>query len=232
MNTIYFLPLSDSEENNSLHQLLPFVSEKKQEKIKRFRFDIDRKLSLYSELMVRVIASQTLKIPNREIVFGSGEWGKPKIEGHPEFHYNISHTRNAVMVAIADGSVGADIEKIKEAEYGIAKRFFTAREQEYIVESDEGAAERFYEVWTRKEAYCKYLGKGLSLPLNTFDVTGPLLCASIVTGNWGEYIWSVCARQPDMHFAVREWTQGQVERMALSSLRKYELKNMTFREND
>lgn len=76
MNTIYFLPLSDSEENNSLHQLLPFVSEKKQEKIKRFRFDIDRKLSLYSELMVRVIASQTLKIPNREIVFWERGVGK------------------------------------------------------------------------------------------------------------------------------------------------------------
>lgn len=222
MNTIYFLPLSDSEENNSLYQLLPFVSEEKQEKIKRFRFDMDRKLSLYSELMVRVVASQTLNIPNREIVFEIGEWGKPKIWGHHEFHYNISHTRNAVMVAISDCSVGADIEKIKEAELGIAKRFFTAREQDYIVKSEEGAAKRFYEIWTRKEAYCKYLGKGLSLPLNTFDVTDPLLCASIVTMNWGEYIWSVCAQQPNMHFTVQEWTQDQVERMTFSSLSEYE----------
>ncbi len=43
MNTIYFLPLPDSEEDRSLHQLLPFVPEEKQEKIKRFRFHMDLK---------------------------------------------------------------------------------------------------------------------------------------------------------------------------------------------
>ena len=222
MNTIYFLPLPDSEEDRSLHQLLPFVPEEKQEKIKRFRFHMDRKLSLYSELLVRVVASQTLNIPNGEIVFERGEWGKPRLWGHPDFHYNISHTRSAVMVAVSDSPVGADIEKIKKAELGIAKRYFAEQEQDYISISEEGAAERFYEIWTRKEAYCKYIGKGLSLPLRSFDVAGPPLCASIMTMKWGEYIGSVCAQQPNMQFTVQEWTQDQIERMALSSLSEYE----------
>ncbi len=102
---------------------------------------------------MRVVASQTLNIPNGEIVFERGEWGKPRLWGHPDFHYNISHTRSAVMVAVSDSPVGADIEKIKKAELGIAKRYFAEQEQDYIAISEEGAAERFYEIWTRKEAY-------------------------------------------------------------------------------
>lgn len=74
------------------------------------------------------------------------------------------------MVCISDKEVGIDIEKIKGVKPDIVGRFFTIDEIEYIFLANEDVDRRFYEIWTKKEAYIKWSGKGLSMPLVSFSV--------------------------------------------------------------
>lgn len=113
LNKLYFVEISDIINADKFERLLSFVSEENREKVKRFYFDIDRKLSLYAELIVRFAACKTLRIKNNEIKFEKGEHGKPYLKDYPNFHFNLSHTRNVITVAISDKPVGVDIEKVK-----------------------------------------------------------------------------------------------------------------------
>ena len=97
--------------------------------------------------------------------------GKPYIKNLPDFHFNISHSENAVVVAISNSEVGIDCEKLRSADLRIAKRRFTEKEYAYITEDSSNTDLRFFEIWTKKEAFLKQNGKGITLPLNSFDVT-------------------------------------------------------------
>ena len=189
---IIFAEISN-ESNAITHDLLRFVSNERQERIKKFRFDIDRKLSLYSELLIRFQASKVLKISNKEIVFKTGKNGKPFLLNHPDFQFNISHTRNAIVVAFSHSEIGVDVESIKSANFAIANRFFTSSEKKHIISHD-NTDYAFYEVWTKKDAYIKYLGSGLSIPLKSFDVLDCNM-RSFHIFNMGKYVISTFCRE-------------------------------------
>jgi 4'-phosphopantetheinyl transferase len=187
---ILFTEISEDETVETMN-LLNFVSEEKQSKLKRYSFPVDRKLSLYAEILVRPQAMHLLKLNNDEIVFGMNEYSKPVLSGHPSFHFNISHTRNAIAVAFSNDEVGVDIEKIKSPDFQISKRFFTSSEHDYIF-SHKNPNRAFYEIWTKKEAYIKCLGMGLAQPLKSFDVLDD---KTIKTMYLGEYIISICCNE-------------------------------------
>ena len=66
--------------------------------------------------------------------------------------------------------MGCDIEEIKEYKEKVAKRFFTSKENEYLdLTNDKDGL--FYRLWTLKESYVKCIGKGLSVPLNSFELS-------------------------------------------------------------
>jgi len=79
-------------------------------------------------------------------------------------------------VCFSDKEVGVDCEdtrarKDRKPDFeNVARRFFTADEQEYIAYGEPGAEERFFEVWTAKEAYMKYTGNGFSEGFQSFSV--------------------------------------------------------------
>lgn len=97
--------------------------------------------------------------------------GKPFIRGREDFHYNLSHSGNWVVMAYGDGEVGVDVERLRtniDTE-ALARRFFTPEEQRYMREEPDG----FYWIWTGKESYLKYLGTGLTKALNSFSILFP-----------------------------------------------------------
>lgn len=96
--------------------------------------------------------------------------GKPRIPEKPDFHYNLSHSGRWVVLAWGDGEVGVDVEEIRPDVnlQALARRYFTGEEQAYILEKD--SLDRFFDLWTRKESYLKYLGTGLAKSLNSFSV--------------------------------------------------------------
>jgi len=165
---IFFAKISPVWENIT-DDLIKMVSSERQARLAKFRFDIDRKLSLYGELLVRYQICKLLDLDNKGIMFTKNKSGKPYLQNYPEFHFNISHTRNAIAVAFSNSEIGIDIEKIKSPDFKIAKRFFTSSEQNYIF-TQENSERAFYEIWTKKEAYIKYTGTGLSVSLKSFNV--------------------------------------------------------------
>jgi phosphopantethiene--protein transferase domain len=174
-------------------QLLLLISEDRCKKINGFKFDIDKKLSLYSEILVRYLACHLFNIKNVCIKFKTNNYGKPYIDSLPNFYFNISHTRNAFVIGISDNSIGVDIEKEKDFDIKIAKRFFTSNELNYILDFEESETNKyFYVIWTKKEAYIKYMGKGMSIPLKSFDVVSDDLSSKIYTFKVYDYIVSVC----------------------------------------
>lgn len=105
-------------------------------------------------------------------------FGKPHLENHPEFHFNVSHSGHYAAIAWGSGPVGIDLELLchRDALPRLAARHFTAREQEYAK-----TTAGFYEIWTAKESYLKYLGTGINRPLNSFCTRSPELAKLLHT---------------------------------------------------
>lgn len=130
---------------------LEFIPTEKQERIYKFRFIMDKKLGIFSDLFVSYLACSMLNLNYSDLVFGTNDFGKPYLVGYPNFHYNISHTRNAVIIGISENPIGVDIEKVKSAEIGIAERFFCKNELKYILSRSREFEKSFCEIWTKKD---------------------------------------------------------------------------------
>ena len=115
-----------------------------------------------------------------------GSHGKPYFPG-TAIHFNISHSGDYKVLAIAETPVGVDIEKVRKADLRVANRF-AQTEKDYVLEKDNNY--RFFEIWTKKEAYLKYKGTGLRGGLDSFDVFS--LPEDINTFRFKEYFISVC----------------------------------------
>lgn len=106
--------------------------------------------------------------------FINGQTGKPELSGAHEssLTFNLSHTAGFAVCAIGrHRPVGIDVERIREMEdaSAIARRFFSPQEVAAIDRlQGPDRLERFFEVWTLKEAYVKGLGRGLTVPLDSF----------------------------------------------------------------
>ena len=96
-----------------------------------------------------------------EFTYRYGEMGKPEILDFPK-KFNLSHSGEYVICAVADGEVGADIQKWVPYKERTAERFFAPEEGKLLQELDESRRmELFYRLWARKEAYGKYTGQGI-----------------------------------------------------------------------
>ena len=173
MDHLYFLAV-DKPFLAQQQALLALLPPEKRARIQGMRFDMDQKLSLYADVLVRCLACRALRVSNDGLVFLQNAFGKPCLMGYPGFHFNISHTRSAIVVALSNREIGVDIERVDKADLRIARRYFTAAEVDWIEAGGAEADERFYTVWTRKEAYLKWRGEGLSIPLSSFETGGEL----------------------------------------------------------
>lgn len=144
------------------------MSLEKQNRVKAFKQTDDRKRSVAGEMSARKLLSEYCHTAEERIVSKTGEHGKPYAVGCAEF--NISHSGNMIVCAVADNPVGIDVELIKPINPGIVRKLCTESDNRYIYEknspneTDEFSDEqlyRFYEVWTAKEAYFKCIGTGI-----------------------------------------------------------------------
>jgi len=101
--------------------------------------------------------------------------GKPFIRGKENFHYNLSHAGSWVVIAFGDSEVGVDVEKLQADTdiEAVARQVFTAEERCYVFDEAQNQRQRFFEIWTGKESYLKYLGVGLRTDLTAFSVLSP-----------------------------------------------------------
>jgi len=144
----------------------------------RFYFERDREHFIVARGVLRAILGGYLNRAPECLSFCYSSHGKPSLAGDSDgdtIRFSVSHSHGVALYAVTRGrEVGIDLERIRSdltvAE--IAERFFSPREVATLRElPTEAQREAFFRCWTRKEAYIKARGEGLSLPLDQFDVS-------------------------------------------------------------
>ena len=134
--------------------------ERRKAKVDRLRKRPAKKLSVAAGDLLRKAIAEEFNINASELRFRSGKNGKPYVE-NAKVEFSISHSENIAVCVLSDKPVGIDIEYIRDVNVNVARRLFTQDEQNYVFEKWPLVKQRFFEVWTRKEAYVKMLGKGV-----------------------------------------------------------------------
>jgi len=154
------------------------LSEEELTRAGRFHFQRDRRGFTAARAMLRSILAAYLGCTPRALNFVYSKKEKPSLG--PEHSaggiaFNVSHSGGIALLAFSRGrDVGVDVEHLRhdfdlEA---IACRFFSAQEQSQLAALPaQVRVDAFFRCWTRKEAYIKATGDGLSLPLSQFDVS-------------------------------------------------------------
>lgn len=123
-----------------------------------------------------ILARYTGLTPDR-LAYREGPYGKPELAGAGEergIRFNVSNSGDLALYAVTlRREIGVDLEQLRPMPDGrdIARRFFSAPENEvFTALAEEVRDVAFFRCWTRKEAYIKAIGEGLSMPLDRFDV--------------------------------------------------------------
>jgi 4'-phosphopantetheinyl transferase len=146
------------------------------ERMQRFHFAPDRARFAVAHANLRTILGSYLHQPAASVRFHTNGLGKPELDhrdASSSLHFNLSHSRSIALLAIANGQpVGVDVEEVRPIEPEVADTHFSASERSQLSELHGDAwLAGFYRCWTRKEAILKAEGVGLSLALDSFDVS-------------------------------------------------------------
>jgi 4'-phosphopantetheinyl transferase len=144
----------------------------------RFHFEKDRIHFARCRAALRGLLADYLLIPAAEIRFEYQAGGKPylAVDQNPRaLQFNVSHSANMALIAVgSEHRLGVDIERIRDDvdTVSLAERFFSGRERDGLRGLPNSLrVTGFYACWTRKEAFLKATGDGLSFPLGDFSVT-------------------------------------------------------------
>jgi 4'-phosphopantetheinyl transferase len=151
------------------------LSSDERDRAKRFRFDKHRRLFVLARSVLRGFLGRYLGVAAPDVLFAYGPEGKPSLAVDCQIRFNVSHSGNRALYAFTLGcELGVDIEEIRPLPdlESIARSMFSAEEsRELAAISEPQRTEAFFNCWTRKEAFIKAVGCGLSVPLDGFRVT-------------------------------------------------------------
>jgi 4'-phosphopantetheinyl transferase len=185
----------------------------------RYRFLKDRTHFTVARGILRTLLGRYLIRQPSELQFRYNQYGKPLLEESGEENalaFNVSHSHGMALFAFTRGrEVGIDIEYMlpDRAEMSIARRFFSPHEVEALQAVPAQQQTRaFFSCWTRKEAYVKTRGLGLSLNLNLFDVSlapgEPAMLLNIREPGQHLEDWSLWNLEPGSEYAAALAVKG------------------------
>jgi 4'-phosphopantetheinyl transferase len=146
------------------------------ERAVRYRFERDRNRFIACRGAVRSLIGARVRADPSSLRFRYGAHGKPEVAGHHSgsISFNVSHSEGMALCAIAaESRLGVDVERVRRLPDldSIAAGFFSPRERAFLRDSALIVREeRFFELWTRKEAWLKAQGDGLLGPLTRIEV--------------------------------------------------------------
>lgn len=183
------------------------------ERAERFFFARDRARFIVARGVLRLILGRYLAVEPGELRFAYNAYGKPALTGGADaqqLRFNLSHSQGLALYALARScEVGIDLEQIRAdlASDLIAERYFSAQEAAMLrALPPESRLQGFFNCWTRKEAYIKARGMGLSLPLDQFTVAllpgEPARLLGVVGAPDEAARWTITALEPGDGFAA------------------------------
>lgn len=193
--------------------LYPLLDREERVRSMRFRFARDRDRFIARRGRLRLLLGSYLGEAAQDIDLRIDDFGKPFILGDDGLQFNVSHSHGFALCALAwDRAVGCDLEwRNRElASRETAERLFSPRERSDLHRLPSHQwIEGFYNCWTRKEAFVKAIGRGLSYPLESFAVSvAPGEAADLLYGV-GE--WSIDAFSPRPGFQAAVVVEGAAE---------------------
>jgi 4'-phosphopantetheinyl transferase len=167
---IYYAYIDEANHNELIREHLPRFSKEYQEKVLRFHRWQDAQLSLIGRLLLMC----GMKDLDKKVAYFQLEYtdySKPFFS-NLDLKFNISHSGNLVMCALSETfDIGVDVELMKDIKIENFSSQMTVYEWEKVTQAS-CQKMAFYEYWTEKEAVLKAHGKGLSIPLKSFEILG------------------------------------------------------------
>lgn len=152
-------------------QLLDYMPEQARSRFSRINKGADVQRSMLGEMLARYLLSGRLKRNSNKIIFTVGPNGKPAFPEEIDLHFNISHSGQWAVCALASIPVGVDVERMRRVNPGLAERFFSADEVATLrALPPEMQTAQFIQLWTLKESFLKAIGRGLTRNLNSFSI--------------------------------------------------------------
>lgn len=161
MNSVNVYLLSIDKIGNKEIELCKNYFPDRYKKSERFAFREDK----FRCIGVAALLHKRLNLIESDIRIG--ENGKPFSDNIKE-EFSISHSGDYICLAVCNNTVGVDIEKIKKANFSVAKKIFTYNELNWMNENPDN---RFYSLWTKKESFVKCIGDGITSECKKIDTT-------------------------------------------------------------
>ncbi len=169
------------------------LSAERKEKALRYRFKSDRESCILGDYLLRRVVADEVHCDEKSIVFVNDDRGKPYIARPVDsgIHISLSHSHGNVVVAADSRPIGIDIELIRDIEESMYDFVLSVPERNYVGRS----TTKFFEIWTRKEAYLKCIGCGIAgikdlRDINVLDLPGAY--DSTIYEKTANYVISVC----------------------------------------
>lgn len=148
---------------------LLLMEPERRERVQRMRHEPGRRATVLGEWMVKTALAERCGLPPEAIMLRRTEKGKPYAEDLP-VQFNLSHSGKWVALALDDRPIGIDIEVLRPMDLKIARRVCTESDLAYLFEGtplfqkteDPALIDRFFRIWTAKEAYFKCVGTGIT----------------------------------------------------------------------
>ncbi|MCI0394240.1 MAG: 4'-phosphopantetheinyl transferase superfamily protein [Chloroflexi bacterium] len=196
--------------DNLFDQLARTLSEDERARAARFKFEKDRRAYTIARGVLRALLGRYLGRRPEEVGFIYTPHNKPLLAEASPLSFNLSHSHQLALLAFTlDRLVGVDVEYVRAMPdaAGLAERFFSPAEYAaWRAVPAEQQPLAFFNCWTRKEAFVKALGEGLTHPLDQFDVSlapGEAARLLAVAGSRAEAArWSLAAFTPAFHYAA------------------------------
>jgi 4'-phosphopantetheinyl transferase len=206
----------------TIQNLRSLLSEDEIARAERFYFEKDRHRFIVSHGLLRILLASYLNTPfigASQLRFSNNDYGKPSLDLDRQdwtLNFNLSHSGELVLFAFTSTrQIGVDIEYMRPIlDYqSLAEHYFSPLENRMLQALPASARlEAFYQCWTRKEAYIKARGKGLSIPLDLFDVSlRPDEPAALLNSREDPQEterWRLCALHPDPNYAAALAVEG------------------------
>lgn len=201
-----------------LKALEALLSNDERQKAGKFKFKTDRRRSVISRGVLRLLLGQYLQKHPRELEFRYTDYGKPFLKEDVGLRFNLSHSdQRAVFGFVQKAEIGVDIEKVRQDfdVLEIARHFFSSDEIRSLEGlQEEERAEGFYRCWTRKEAFIKAKGSGLSFPLTSFSVSLDAERVELLRTDWDaseRKEWQLMTYRPSESYQVALAVRGRID---------------------
>lgn len=171
MNCVYLVNTDKLKNENLFSKYYSEMSVYRKEKINKMKTQKDKNLSLGAGILINAYL-KTLGLKEKDMLYEEKYNGKPFFKNRPEIYFNVSHSAECAVCSFSDEETGCDIEKYDKVNTEIARRFFARSESDYIfsAKTEEEQLQKFFRIWTLKESYLKFSGKGLPGGLDSFEI--------------------------------------------------------------